>query len=495
MSDAQVESSAMNALTDFRREMRAVPSSGIDLVDAERRVQALTNALACEVMKEVMLRADAAEPEVIINGEVWGNRRTFRASYVTMFGELEIERGVYQRSGRGRVAVPLDLRLSIVEGSYTPRVARVMARAVGLMTSEEAEGLLEEVGVAKVSVSTLHRIPRAMAARYEKRRCEIEPAVRQSDPIPSETATIQVGIDGAMVPQDGEHARPRGRKTKSPEPPRHEQRYGSSSVKATAQDDHIDGRAWHEAGVGTIAYYDLQGNRLKTTYLGQMPEADKASLVALLNEEVQAVVAELPGVNICFASDGALPQWTALQTIEAALPADFTGHTMYLLDLFHAAEHLQKAANAIYGEGSAAQKANARVASENWKTTLETHDDGAQRVLKSLRYQRDTLGLPPGRQKKLKQVIKYIARHRSAGRVDYAEARRRNYPVGTGVTEAAAKTLIGVRMKRAGARYSQHGGQTIFLFRGAILSRRFHLLARRLEDTYAANVVTSRVAA
>jgi len=29
-----------------------------------------------------------------------------------------------------------------------------------------------------------------------------------------------------MVPQDGEHARPRGRKTRSSEPPRHEKRYG-----------------------------------------------------------------------------------------------------------------------------------------------------------------------------------------------------------------------------------------------------------------------------
>lgn len=485
----------MNALADFRREVRAMASNGIDLVDAETRVQALTNALACELMKEVLLRADAAEPEVVINGEVWGNRRTFKAPYVTMFGEVEVERAVYQRLGRGRVAVPLDLRLSIVEGSYTPRVARVIARAVGLITAEEAEGFLQEVGVAKVSVSTLHRIPRAMAARYETRRVEIEPAVRQSDPIPSETVTIQVGMDGAMVPQDGEHARPRGRKTKSPEPPRHEQRYGSSSIKATAEDDHTMGRAWHEAGVGTVAYYDIEGNRLKTTYLGQMPEADKATLVALLKDEVLAVVAEIPGVNICFASDGALSQWTALQSIEAALPAHFSGHTMYLLDLFHAAEHLQKAANAIYGETTVDERANARVASANWKTTLETYDDGAHRVLKSLRYQRDALKLSPSREKKLTQVIKYIARHRTAGRADYAEARRRDYPVGTGVTEAAAKTLIGVRMKRAGARYSQHGGQTIFLFRSAILSRRFHLLARRLEATYAANVITPRAAA
>jgi hypothetical protein len=43
-------------------------------------------------------------------------------------------------------------------------------------------------------------------------------------------------------------------------------------------------------------------------------------------------------------------------------------------------------------------------------------------------------------------------------------------------------------MRRAGARYSQHGGQTIMLFRTALLSKRFVALSERLEATYAAKV-------
>ena len=49
-------------------------------------------------------------------------------------------------------------------------------------------------------------------------------------------------------------------------------------------------------------------------------------------------------------------------------------------------------------------------------------------------------------------------------------------PIGTGVTEAAAKTIVGTRMKRASARFSQHGGQTVLLFRSSILSHRFDAL-------------------
>jgi hypothetical protein len=54
--------------------------------------------------------------------------------------------------------------------------------------------------------------------------------------------------------------------------------------------------------------------------------------------------------------------------------------------------------------------------------------------------------------------------------------------------EAAAKTVVNVRMKRAGARFSQHGGQTVMLFRTAILSGRFDRLSSCLERTYVTRV-------
>ena len=157
-------------------------SDAIDLLAVERRVQELTNACGRALMREVMARADASAPEITIDGEDWGNRRVTPGTYQTVFGEIEMDRATYQRSGRGRVAIPLELRLGIVEGAYTPRVARILTKAVALMPESEAEDLLNEVGVAKVSKSTLHRIPRAIASRYESRREIIERALRGRDP-------------------------------------------------------------------------------------------------------------------------------------------------------------------------------------------------------------------------------------------------------------------------------------------------------------------------
>ncbi|MBX3218362.1 MAG: hypothetical protein KF850_40525 [Labilithrix sp.] len=169
MNDEAIER-AMRAVEDFRREVAEMSSDTIDLLAVERRVQELTNACGRALMREVIARADASAPEVKIDGADWGHRRVAAATYETVFGGVEIERATYQRAGRGRVAVPLELRLGIVEGAYTPRVARILTKAVALMPEGEAENLLQEVGVAQLSKSTLHRVPRAIASRYEGRR-------------------------------------------------------------------------------------------------------------------------------------------------------------------------------------------------------------------------------------------------------------------------------------------------------------------------------------
>jgi hypothetical protein len=474
---------AARELQEFRREISAMTANGIDLLAVERKAQELTNAYGRALMREAIARADASAPEVTIDGEDWGNRRATRATYTTVFGDIEMERGTYQRSGRGRVAVPLELRLGIVEGAYTPRVARILTKAVALMPEAEAEDLLDEMGVAKVSKSTLHRVPRAIASRYESRRDIIEKALRARDPIPEEATTIQVALDGVMVPQDGEHARPRGRKTDDPDPPRHEQRYGHVGPEPPSSTDGTLGRAWHEAAVGTVAFFDADGNRLKTTYLARMPEPFKATLTAGLEAEMLAVVEERPDINICFASDGAAPQWTALDAMRARLPPSATGHRMALVDAFHVAEYVQLAANAIEGESAS----GAKVLAATWREMIREEEDGVSRVLRAMRARRSKV---TGKSKRedLKRAIEYIHNQDSLGRMNYTQALARNYPIGTGVTEAAAKTVVGTRMKRAGARFSQHGGQTVMLFRTAVLSRRFDALHQELHATYTASV-------
>ena len=74
------------------------------------------------------------------------------------------------------------------------------------------------------------------------------------------------------------------------------------------------------------------------------------------------------------------------------------------------------------------------------------------------------------------------------------EARAANKPIGTGVTEAACKTVVNTRMKRSGMRFEYHGGQTAMLFRTAHLSDRFLSLMSIMTKTYTATVELKAVA-
>jgi hypothetical protein len=470
-------------MRELSEELGRLGPDDVDVDRIEARVQEMANAWGRAQMARVMKRADTPSPEVEIRGERWGNRRLHAHEYATVFGPVSIERGVYQQSGRGRVAVPMDLRLGMVEGTYTPRLARIATRALASMPEQEAADLLGEVGTATLSNSTIGRLSRAMAARHEQRREAISATVRETHVIPEQAVTVQVGIDGVMVPQDGEHARPRGRKTRSPEPPRHETRYGVVCDPGPAAQDGSLGRTWHEAAVGTLAFYDAQGERLDTIYLARMPEPYKKTLVGELEAELRSVLRERPAMNVVWASDGADPQWQALEGIERRLPAECTGDRMKLVDAFHVAEYVHKAAEAIWGPASG----EASVAAATWRETIKSKREGASEVVRSMRAR-----LPAARSanacKELHTSIDYIAHQHGLGRMNYVDAQLRGYPIGTGVTEAAAKTVVGTRMKRAGARFSQHGGQTVMLFRTAILSNRFDALHRELALSYAATV-------
>ncbi len=70
----------------------------------------------------------------------------------------------------------------------------------------------------------------------------------------------------------------------------------------------------------------------------------------------------------------------------------------------------------------------------------------------------------------------------------YRQLRDENLPIGSGVVEAANKTLVTVRLKRAGSRWSIPGGQAVLTFRALAKSFRFDHAWHLLRQTYLATV-------
>jgi hypothetical protein len=468
--------------------VRARVTASDSLEAVERSARSDLDALGRAVMTYAVQSGDIDTSEVLINGARHSKVRRYKDEVHTTFGPIDVMKTAYRQDMQTRPVAVMDKRLGLVEGKYTPQCAKILCLLTALAVREDVAAILGEFGGMKMGTATSYRVPQFVAARYEVERVEIEREVRERAAIPATAAIVQFGLDGVMVPQEGEHCDPRGRTPKGdPEPPRHERRVGT--LPPSPRDcDGTTGVAWHEASVATVAFFDAEGVHLATTYLGRMPEEHKATLGDMLVAEAKTVAAERPDLRVALASDGADGQWTLLARLHQALPQSMQATALWLQDFFHVAEHLQDAADAIYGTGTS----EARVARAEWAEILRAYDDGVDRVRRALRRHRRAITSKATRAKVTK-VLTYLrlGKHRMA----YKLAEKHNVPIATGPTEAAAKSLVGVRMKRSGARYSQHGGQTILTFLAAHKSRRFELLWQALSKRYTANVQTLNVAA
>ena len=148
------------------------------------------------------------------------------------------------------------------------------------------------------------------------------------------------------------------------------------------------------------------------------------------------------------------------------------------VDFYHAAGQLHDALEAAYGKAS--QECSGQF--EKLRHILRHHDEGVEKVICALEYQRNR----HSRSKKIKRILKFFRRNR--GRMHYAKWAAEGLPIGSGVVEAACKTLATQRMKRSGMRWREEGGQAILTFRGLAQSDRFDRGWKLLAATYKLDV-------
>jgi hypothetical protein len=467
---------------EFLNDVAETDPNKLDVEQLEGAALEIVKELGLGLMQEVFRRADEVASEVTVNGATWGGRKVTPGTYTVKFGTFKLDRAGYQQRGRGRVMFPVDQRLGIVEGRYSPAMARMMARTIAEMPPERGEAYLAEVGLGEVSSSTLHRIPQDMEAVYELDRAHIEAVVRGEARVPKAAYTVQVGMDGVMVPMDSEHAKRRGRPTEAPDVARHERHYGPVG-DGPADSDGKNGAAYHEASVGTLTFFDRDGEHIETVYRARMPEYRKETLAAELEAELTSILEQRPDIRVAFASDGAETHWEHLQGMRQRLPAGTESRE--LLDFCHGAKYLFDAAKLVEEDEGAAF-----ALAEEWRSKLRHRKDGADVVIRALRYQRDE-ATSAGTRDQLDTIVDFFADHHRNGRLAYRQAANDAFPIGTGPTEAAAKTVVTVRMKRAGARYNSHGGQTVLTFRAALLSHRFDATMREVVARYSAKVIAA----
>lgn len=456
--DDPFSSQAFDQLREFV-EAALAPSSAQDgegLEQFERELHSRMMAVEAEVVKQRLRRLDVDEEEVEIGGERFRRKDRFEKRYHGLSGSFVLERTIYVPRGGGRAVVPLELRAGIVEGTWTPLLARVAARTVASTTPKEAAELFEEFGGATPSSSSLDRLPKQLSEMWELRREEFETELREQETVPATAVTVAVSLDGVLVPmKDGERKAKRAQEGKRPQGP----------------------TGFREVGCGTVTFYDADGKRLESVRYGQMPEPKKRTLKKQLTSELESIFAVRPDLRLVCLADGAEDNWEFLSALGEELGAE---ECYEAEDLFHVLENLKKALDAYHGDGSPDSKA----AFEQMRVWLREIDDGADRVIRALRYRSDKSS--GAKRKTIDAKVKYLVKRKD--RLRYKRLLDECLPVGSGVVEAACKTLASERMKRSGMSWGEEGGQAVLTLRSLIQSGRWDRGWTLLADMYSCPV-------
>ena len=403
--------------------------------DFERALRTLFAETECAVTEEALGRCDVDLPFVFIDGE--RHRRACRCekTYLSAAGPVTVRRTLYRARRDAPAVAALERRVGIVEGYWTPLAARQGAMLVSHLTPRDAEQVCATLGAMQPSKSSLDRLPKALSARWEAQREAFEATVRKTSvEVPEAAHAVVVSLDGVMAPMRDA------------------------------------GGGYREAGCATVSLVDAEGERLASVRMGRMPQPHKATLKTMVAAEVEAVLGLRPDLTVVKLADGAKDNWTFL--------CDTLPEGVELIDFYHAAEQLKGAVDAAYGADSPAAAAQF----EKLRHRLRHEPDGVERVIRALGYLRST---HPDTDR-IAQGLGYFRTNRH--RMRYADAKAQGLPIGSGVVEAACKTLVTERLKRSGMRWGVRGGQAILTLRSLVQSRRFDHAWPLLAKTYQTDV-------
>ena len=211
---------------------------------------------------------------------------------------------------------------------------------------------------------------------------------------------------------------------------------------------------WREAMVGTVSLYDALGERQHTIYIGATPEYGKAQFLERLEREIQRTKARYPQATYIGVADGAASNWQFL-----------TPHTSeQVLDFYHATGYLGAVAVALYPKDLTQH--------QQWldqSCHALKHENGAATLL----YQQmlelsQSQEHPKAIQDNLAAAVTYFRNH--IHQMNYAFWSEKHYPIGSGVTEAACKTVIKQRLCCSGMRWKETGAAVVLSLRTLVLT-------------------------
>lgn len=385
---------------------------GRSMLTSEENIQQSLNAAGRIATEAALKYLDTDGSALEIAGEIMRTKGEQPKAYQSPYGEVVVHRHVYQRSGGGTTYCPLERDGRIIITS-TPLFAKLVSSKLAYGSAREVQRDLLENHGRTVSVSYIQRLSEAVASVIEVKEETWSYAPPKLD---VEITSVAIGLDGTcmLLCEEG----------------------------------------WREAMVGTIALYDAQGERQHTIYIGATPEYGKASFLERLEREITRTKTRYPEATYVGIADGAESNWRFL-----------TQHTSeQILDFYHASGYLAAVAIALYPNQLTQQRQWLQNSCHHLK-----HEPGAATQLYEQMLEL-SLGSKHSQtiESNLAAAVTYFHNHQH--QMNYALYRGRHYPIGSGVTEAACKTVIKQRLCCSGMRWKQKGAAAILSLRALVLT-------------------------
>jgi hypothetical protein len=418
--------------------------------EAEEALAQRLNEIGARGTEHLLKEHDSEGQPLEWDGRTWTSKGRSKRVIESPYGAVPLLCHVYQTSAGGVTRVPLEDRARLI-GSATPRFARMIAGKLAEMNCGAVARDMENNHLRPMSKSYAQDLGSAVSALATVRTAEVDWKPLSK---PREVATVVVGVDGAHI---------------------HTRRDG-----------------WRQSLAGTIALYDSEGERLETLYVGggpgDTPPEGKAQFLAQMDRHIAAVKARFRKARVVGLSDGAVD---LLRYLEQQTEAT-------LLDFHHAAEYVSGAALA-FAPKCKADAPEALAWGSEQRHQLRDEPGAAARLLQTIRSrlgdqadQSAPCGKEPNKprcapltkaaRKALERAKTYFANN--IDRMDYAGWKQKGLPIGSGVTEAACKTLIKQRLCQSGMRWSIAASNALVSLRALYLTPSYWNQFWNLHDTY-----------
>jgi hypothetical protein len=391
-----------------------LPLTG-SMLQAEEAIQDALNEVGLLATEEKLKQFDTDGSPIQFGSVRMTSKGQFAQDYETPYGSVAVPRHVYQTSEGGKTFCPLEEDARMILNA-TPKFAKLVSYKYAEAGADAVVDDLRECHHRKISnryVKSLGDTVGAYAVAKEETWKYALPKFERP------CASIAIGVDGTCMLL------------------------------------HEDG--WREAMAGTIAFYDAQGERLHTIYAGATPEYGKEKFHTKFHREVDRVKEAYPNVPYIGLGDGAADNWSYLKPLT----------DQQTLDFYHASEYVGKAAVVMFK--GAKKKAEREAWLENQLHQLKHKQGAASRLLSVLEeFVSTTLLKNAEDRKKILSAITYLENQK--GRMKYSYSVERNWPIGSGVTEAACKTLIKHRLCKSGSRWKDDGALAVLSIRALRLT-------------------------